>query len=231
MAGLPPEDPVAWERQAGAWQLSADTLWVIAGVHPARRDRFFSWLTERGQRARIMESPRHLPLEVRLPHPEKVGLDRLLNAVAANAVRGTDSPAVVVDAGSAVTVDFVDATGAFRGGAIFPGCRLMAQALHDYTALLPLVEVSAPPAVTATNTAAAIQAGIFWTVLGGIRTLLEKHQQANRTRVEFFLTGGDGELFHQPLAEHFSIRCWPLMTLEGIRLAALHHPALDENFE
>jgi type III pantothenate kinase len=231
MAGLPPDDPAAWERQVAAWELPSDVLWVVAGVHPERRGRFLSWLTHRSQRFRLIDSHRHLPLQVRLSHPEKVGLDRLLNAVAAKTVRTTDFPAVLVDAGSAVTVDHVDAAGAFCGGAIFPGCRLMAQALHDYTALLPLVEVSTPPAITGTATAEAIQAGIFWTVLGGIRTLLEKHQLEHESRVEFFLTGGDGELFRQPLVEHFSIRCWPLMTLEGIRLAALYHNSLDENVE
>ncbi|MEK7734665.1 MAG: type III pantothenate kinase, partial [Pseudomonadota bacterium] len=48
---------------------------------------------------------------------------------------------LLVDAGSAVTVDYVDQDGAFCGGAILPGLRLMAKALHDYTALLPLIEV------------------------------------------------------------------------------------------
>ena len=82
-----------------------------------------------------------MPLEVELEHPDKVGIDRLLNAVAANRRRQEHVAAILVDAGSAVTVDYLDGNGVFRGGAIFPGFRLMARALHDYTALLPIVDI------------------------------------------------------------------------------------------
>ena len=76
---------------------------------------------------------------------------------------------MLVDAGSAVTVDWLDETHAFRGGAIFPGLRLMAEALHDYTALLPRVTIAVPvPELPGPSTVPAMQAGIFWAVVGGI---------------------------------------------------------------
>src|SRR5205823_11315500 len=88
-----------------------------------------------------IERPDQLPLSVALAEPAKVGIDRLLNAVAANTLRPRDMPVVIADIGSAVTVDWLDENGVFKGGAIFPGLRLMAKALNDYTALLPLVEI------------------------------------------------------------------------------------------
>src|SRR5262249_35779112 len=73
--------------------------------------------------------------------PRKRSIDRLCKARSPNLRRQENVAAILVDAGSAVTIDYIDSAGAFRGGAIFPGFRLMAQALHDHTALLPLVEM------------------------------------------------------------------------------------------
>ncbi len=125
----------------------------------------------------------------------------------------------MVDAGSAVTVDWLDEEGTFRGGAILPGLRLMIQALHDYTALLPLI--AAPrsvPRVPGSGTAEAMEAGVFWAVAGGVRALVEQMSPATAALPEVFLTGGDGALLQPVLGNR--VRAWPEMTLEGIRLAA-----------
>src|SRR5207249_4465914 len=135
-ASLPPDDSAAWERQTSVWGLSGGTAWAVGGVHPGRRDVLAAWARSRGDTVLLLESWQQLPIEVAVAQPERVGLDRLFNAVAVNARRAPEAAAVVVDAGSAVTVDWVDARGVFRGGAIFPGFRLMAEALHRYTALL-----------------------------------------------------------------------------------------------
>jgi type III pantothenate kinase len=146
-------------------------------------------------------------------------MDRLLNAVAANQRRRQDVPAVIVDAGSAVTVDFVDELGVFAGGAIFPGHRLMVQALHEHTALLPLVEVCGCCEPPGTDTQAAIKAGVFWTVAGGIATLIRQYEQSLQNGLDVFLTGGDAALFCREIGRADPV-LWPDMTLEGLRLAA-----------
>src|SRR5262249_13910305 len=133
------------------------------------------WLRQRGDTVWVLDSPQQLPLRVLLASPERVGIDRLLNAVAARSRVFRPAPIIIVDAGSAVTVDLVDETHAFRGGATFPGLRLMAQALHDHTALLPLVEMSKTnPPLPGTDTKAAIEAGVFWAVAGGIKALVRQ---------------------------------------------------------
>jgi type III pantothenate kinase len=219
-ASLPPDDAGAWQRQRAAWRLEAPASWAVADVHPARRDQLVSWLRASGDEVWLLDSCQLLPLRIDLAQPEKAGMDRLLNAVAVNAMRQPDSAAAIVDAGSAVTVDYVDARGAFRGGAILPGWRLMSQALHDYTALLPLVDFAGAPPAVGTSTVAAIRSGIYWSLVGGIRALLEEMQRAGSGRMEFYLTGGDAPLFADRLAESFPLRVLPLLTLEGIRLAA-----------
>jgi type III pantothenate kinase len=162
---------------------------------------------------------RCLPLEIKVPKPEGVGIDRLLDAVAVNALREAGRPAVVIDAGSAVTVDWIDENGAFLGGAILPGFGPMSKALHDYTALLPLVEVPKQvPTVPGTATPAAIEAGVFWAVVGGVWALVAAYGRRFDASPQVFLTGGDASLIAaMPLG---SARVCPLLTLDGVRLAA-----------
>jgi type III pantothenate kinase len=219
---LPPDDSDAWQRQVEAWQLRAGAVWVLTSVHPARCERLADWLRQRGDQVHVVDEARSLPLRVLLEKPDHVGIDRLLDAVAANSRRQKGTPAVIVDAGSAVTVDYLDEAGAFRGGAILPGLRLMAQALHNYTALLPLVEVPrAVPGVPGTATAPAMTAGIFWAVAGGIQGLIDAYRKLSRAAPEVYLTGGDAELLAAVLP---GAVCWPAMTLEGVRLTAENLP-------
>lgn len=215
---LPPDDPAAWQEQLQHWEVAAPGVWVITGVHPPRRERLASWLRQRGHTVQVLDGWRQLPLRVRLEHPERAGIDRLLNAVAANSRRPPGKPAVLVDAGTAVTVDWLDEDGAFAGGSIFPGLHLMAQSLHQYTALLPLIESPrAVPALPGTSTRAALEAGIFWAVAGGIRAIIGELSARARTTPEVFLTGGNGLILSSTLER--GIHLWPQMTLEGVRLA------------
>ena len=214
IAALPPDEPDAWEKQWHDWKLERPQEWIVSGVHPPRRDALVAWLQERSDSVQILHSHKQLPIQVEVEYPEKVGIDRLLNAVAANRRRQENVAAILVDAGSAVTVDYVDGMGIFRGGAIFPGFRLMARALNDYTALLPFVELDDAVTVPGTTTAHAIQAGVLHAVLGGIERLITEYHHHYATALEIFLTGGDAK----PLAGRLGhrVHLWPEMTLDGI---------------
>ncbi len=220
-ASLPPDDPVSWSGQLERWNLAGQLTWAISGVNPQRRDRLVEWVRPRGGKILLLNHMKQLPLEIAVEQPDRVGMDRLLNAVAAGSRVQGDVPVIIVDAGTAVTVDWLDKTRSFRGGAIFPGLRLMARALHDSTALLPLVDIQGnKPSLPGTSTVTAIEAGIFWAVAGGInslvRELLTRTGAARKTEV--FLTGGDAAVL-APVVET-EVHLWPNMTLEGIRLSA-----------
>jgi len=120
------------------------------------------------------------PLSICVDSPEQVGIDRLLNAVAVNHVRPDGVPAIVVDSGTATTVDYISGAGEFLGGAILPGFDLSARALHGYTALLPLVDKSSLPETPVDdigrNTEAAIRSGLYWGQIGAVRELLARYQ-------------------------------------------------------
>lgn len=214
IAALPAEDVAGWQKQFDDWQLQGSQEWIVSGVHPRRRDALVAWLQERCAAVHVVNSYKQLPIQIEVEHPEKVGIDRLLNAVAANRRRQENVAAILIDAGSAVTVDYVDGQGVFRGGAIFPGFRLMAKALHDYTALLPIVELDDAATVPGDSTVHAIQAGIYFTVLGGIERLIAEYQHRQPAAVETFLTGGDAK--HLASRLRHQAHLWPEMTLDGL---------------
>ena len=210
-----PVDEAAWREQAGRWP--AIDEWIVGGVEPAVRDRFAAWLRSRDAKVVILDGYRRLPIEVDVDAPERVGLDRLFNAVAVAARMEQGRAALIVDAGSAVTVDLLDETHAFAGGVIFPGLRLMTAALHEHTAQLPRVEIAKLPGLPARNTADAIEAGTLHAVLGGIERVLQ-FLFAEHTNALVYLTGGDAAFLSPHLAMPHHVE--PLLTLDGIRLAA-----------
>ena len=102
-----------------------------------------------------------VPLAIRIDRPHEVGADRLVNALAAARLYGT--PAVVVDFGTATTLDCVAADGAYVGGAIAPGLELGLEALAARTAKLPRIELRTPDRAIGRDTVSAMQSG---TILG-----------------------------------------------------------------
>jgi len=219
IVSLPPNDPEMWQRQLQVWHTPASCCWYVAGVNPQRRDYLIDWLRQQAQQVVLLQTAAELPLQVALERPNAAGIDRLLDAVAANARRPQGQPAAIVDAGSAVTVDWLDEEGVFCGGAIFPGLRLMSQALNSYTALLPLVSITTPlPALPGASTRAAIEAGVYWSVAGGINALIDRMAKQAGVRPTIFVTGGDAQLLSA--AVDSSAIVWPEMTLEGIRIAS-----------
>jgi type III pantothenate kinase len=114
-------------------------------------------IAERRDRQLLVAGPGTVPLAVRVDRPDEVGADRLVNALAAGRLHGT--PAVVVDFGTATTLDCVAADGAYVGGAIAPGLELGLEALAARTAKLPRIALRAPDRAIGRDTVSAMQAG------------------------------------------------------------------------
>ena len=194
--------------------------WWIASVNRPATTRLLDWIRDRRPADPIgLLSAGDLPIAVELKRPDMVGVDRLLDAVAANHLRTSDRPAVVVDVGTAITVDLVSADGAFRGGAILPGIAMSARAMHEFTDLLPLVEISelgTPPPALGTATVEAMRSGLFWGAVGAIRQLIERLTGDDDPQV--FLTGGAGPAVAELLGR--SARHVPHLTLAGVALTA-----------
>jgi type III pantothenate kinase len=200
--------------------------WWIASVNRPAATRLIEWLHEHRPDDRVvLLASGDLPLIVRLERPDMVGIDRLVDAVAVNRLRDADRPAVIVDVGTAITVDLVSADGAFLGGAILPGIQMAARALHHFTDLLPLVDVSelaSPPPALGNATVSAMKSGLFWGAVGAIRQLIEQlSKAASGAPPQVYLTGGAGIAVAQLLGGE---TCYaPNLTLSGIAQAAVEH--------
>ena len=213
------DDPDAWDRQLALWPLEGNS-WVLAGVQPQRGRRLRDWLEARGQQVLVL-GVENLSLDVNLEFPDRAGIDRLLNAVGAKSKLRLGQGAVLIDAGSAVTVDWLDETHTFQGGCIFPGLDLMAEALWRYTALLPRVTVTDPiPTLPGKSTVSAMQVGLFLAVSGGIREAVRLYSEMATAPPQVFFTGGQARLLAEAMRIPDSWTVWPEQTLAGILLTA-----------
>ena len=218
------EDLDAWLANA-AFPLGVGFRWHIGSVNRPAASRLIDWLRDhRPDDEIVLLTSGDLPLVVKLPRPDMVGVDRLLDALAANRLRTPSRPAVVVDVGSAITVDLVDCDGAFLGGAILPGIAMSARALHEFTDLLPqidMAELAEPPPALGTATVAAMRSGLFWGAVGSVRQLVEQltggHHVPMVDDAEILVTGGAGPIVAQLMGK--SARYIPHLTLAGIALA------------
>jgi type III pantothenate kinase len=209
--------------ELAAWCGDAPVAWRVASVQREAQERLREWVRSvRPQDDyRALTQP-DLPLAVRLPSPERVGIDRLAAAVGANALRDPARPAIVVDTGTAITVNLVGADGAFLGGAILPGITMSARALFDNADLLPWVNAdpgSEPPAALGKSTDEAIKGGLYWGAVGSIREVGARLAADLSTSPEWFLTGGDAAFLAPQLGPE--VRYVPHLVLGGIVIAAL----------
>lgn len=130
-----------------------------------------------------------LPTTVRTQVPAKTGVDRILNVAAAYEQLG--KACCVVDAGSAVTVDFCDDSGAFLGGVIAPGAAAQARALHEVAPHLPTPALYKPDVAFGDDSESAVNAGIYHGIRGLVRAVVEQHALTLDIWPEVIATGGD----------------------------------------
>lgn len=198
----------------------ADADWQLGSVNRVGASRLIDWLRDQGAIASTtLLTASDLPLSVNLPRPDAVGIDRLLDALAANSLRPAGRAAVVVDLGTAITVDLVSAEGVFEGGAILPGLMTSAKALHQFTDMLPLLaELENAPDPLGKSTIEAMQAGLFWGAIGGIRELIARHAERLGDMPMVFVGGGSSHVVAGLIGPETIHE--PHLTLSGAALAA-----------
>jgi len=149
------------------------------------------------------------------PKPSTIGPDRLANAIAASHHFG--APCIVVDFGTAVTFDVVDARGHYTGGIIAPGLSAMTEYLHERTALLPRIRIREVDSPIGKSTEQAMLVGAVHGYRGLIRELLlELRKELGVKKMPVVATGGYAALIAARLPEITAVD--PLITLEGLRL-------------
>jgi type III pantothenate kinase len=204
--------------------------WFVSSVHRGAAERLTSAVLALAK-SRGIDWPlrlltyRDVPIRISVDAPERVGIDRLLAAMAANQLRPRDRPAIVVDLGTAITVDLVTAAGEFAGGAILPGMAMSARALEEQTDALPHVTIDAwhsPPRPLGNATVPAIESGLFWGAVGAVRELIEQLSAGIDASTHIFVTGGNSQLVATRLtAVHgMAVEQVPHLVLAGIAIVA-----------
>jgi type III pantothenate kinase len=198
---------------------------LVAAVHEAAAARLEAAVAGRAaaghrplRQRRIGRSD--LPVEVLVAEPDRVGIDRLAAAAAAALLKPADRPAIVIDCGTATTVDLVSVEGQFLGGAILPGPTLLARALAEGTSRLPAVaalDSAPPPAMPGRSTQEAIAAGIGWGLRGAVARLVAEARAACDVEPCVVLTGGSAGLVRDAVPGAVEV---PDLVLAGVALAA-----------
>lgn len=168
-----------------------------------------------------------VPIRVALDDASTVGQDRLLCALAA--FHHAEQACVVVDAGTAITVDFVDGEGVFQGGVIAPGLALMLRSLRQGTAQLPEIVYSAPDPARGPfgkDTAHAMVLGVRAAARGLVRETVERYAEHYQAYPQIVATGGDARALFEDddLVEHIV----PDLQLMGIARAYRHEAEQGE---
>jgi len=146
--------------------------------------------------------------------PEEVGADRLVNTVAAH--DRYKGPLIVVDFGTATTLDVVDAQGNYCGGVIAPGINLSLAALHMAAAKLPAVRISRTERVIGKDTVSCMQSGIYWGYVGLVEGLVGRIKTEVGAAMNVVATGGLAPLFAG--ATEAIDKVDPDLSLWGLRL-------------
>jgi type III pantothenate kinase len=164
------------------------------------------------------QAPADYGMDIDVDQPNSLGADRAVNALAAHAKYPGDL--IIVDFGTATTIDVVDFHGAYKGGVISPGINLSLDALVGNTAKLPRIAIEAPKSasVIGTNTEDQMLIGVFWGYVAMMEGLIARMRTEIGRPAKVVATGGLAVLFH----EHTDIfdAVDADLTLEGLAILA-----------
>ena len=190
---------------------------IVASVVPGKNARLRQLLKTKLDIKKIGFVSHKLRLPIRLPRAYKTaGADRIANDSAA--YFRYRSAVLVIDYGTATTMDYIDQKGRYRGGIICPGVEISAKALFNHTAVLKKHAslLRKPKRVVGRKTAEQIQSGLIHGHAAMVDRLIEKVRSEIAARPKIIATGGWARLIVS-LMKHRQI-VWPHLTLEGLRL-------------
>ena len=169
---------------SGEWPEAERSIVSVTGVEPAALPAGV---------VRVSSGLR-IPVTIDYKSPESLGSDRI--AAVSGAWRRGEGGVVVIDAGTCVTVDYVDGEGVYRGGAIMPGLRMKFEALHNFTAKLPLLYVEDLPAEVepiGKSTRESLESGVVKATRYALEKYVEEAERREGKKVRVVVTGGDAK--------------------------------------
>lgn len=210
-------DPESWRRRLQVVRGTGPQIGrcLIASVAPSHTESLAAAAAAFCGSVTLLQGADLPGVRALVREPQRVGIDRLLNCLACARLHA--APAIVVDVGTATTLDFVTGQGDYGGGVIAPGPRVSVAALAAAAQLLPPVRFARPDQVLGMDTEACMQSGAYWGFVGLVRELLTRLREEVGPVEAVVGTGGNCGLIAAdvPELERFD----PDLTLRGIALA------------
>lgn len=147
----------------------------------------------RARRKFILDHRLPLPFQNHYGTPETLGVDRIAG-VCGGLQLFPGFNTLIIDAGTCITYDLMDAGRNYRGGSISPGFNMRFRAVHEFTARLPLVDPAEAPVFIGDSTAASIQSGVYYGVLAEMEGIIARYNEKYK-EMKVVLTGGDAGVF------------------------------------
>jgi len=129
-----------------------------------------------------------------------LGPDRIADAL--GGIKKYGFPLIILDMGSAVTVDLVDSNGVFKGGTIFPGIRWQIDALNKFTGLIKDIKFSIHYDIPGNDTSTSVNGGVLFSIIGGVKEIIKKYKE-KELNPKLIITGGDGEIIKEYIPDAF----------------------------
>ncbi len=174
-----------------------DIIHTIISTVRKKQPSFAGLLRDRGIKVLLLDHLTALPIRNSYGSKETLGYDRIAAAVEASA-RFPGQEILIIDTGTAITIDFVGSENEFLGGNISPGLLMRFRSLHEFTGRLPLVEPAAQDALLGTDTEHAIRAGVQKGIIFELDGYINE-QKKRYPRLKVLMTGGDAVFFDKKL--------------------------------
>ena len=174
--------------------LTKNTYIIISSVVPKIEKIFINFFKKKSFKFYFFrDSLKKLDLKTKIRNKSEIGDDRIINMFYAK--KKFKYSVIVIDFGTATTLDVLNEHGVYNGGVITPGIDLSLDSLKRMTAKLPLVKFSKTKKVIGTSTKSAIQSGFFWGYVSMIDGLIKKINIENQETYKIVLTGGNAKFF------------------------------------
>jgi len=176
-----------------------------------------SWAS--GKQKFVLNHRLPVPIKNKYATPETLGVDRLAAACGALHLF-PGRPCLVIDAGTCITYEFVDRQGNYRGGGISPGLKMRFEAMHTFTARLPLIEVVENPKLIGDSTETCMQSGAIYGAIDEMEGVISRYGR-DFEDLQVILCGGDTRFFENKLKA--SIFAVPELVLSGLNSILIYN--------
>lgn len=210
-----------WRCETGEiarWPDSEMVRWpegiIVSSVVPEIDGRIEKTLKKKFGVEPIFVTHKNAGIKIGYPRPREIGADRLVDAVAA--WKKYRTACIVVDFGTATTLEYIDKKGVYWGGPIAPGLETASKILYEAASKLPLVKIIKTEKMIPSTTIGAIQSGLYHGYIGMIEHLIKKTVKEVSGRPKIIATGGLAPLIAKGTGMFDEVDLH--LTLKGLRI-------------